>query len=72
MDPIELNELWRAAKKLWRLVISSGSVLNQLIGLPSKQQEPKVYASELPTVGLAEGFRMAENLVQSLLLLADT
>lgn len=66
MDPIELGELWRAAKKLWRSGVLPESVLKQLAGSPLMQLEPKVHT--LSTSSFVKGFRMVEDLVQSLLL----
>lgn len=72
MDQIELRELQRAAKKLPMSSVPPESILNKLVGLPPKQQEPKVYTSKLPTLSFAKDPNMAKDLVQSLLLPVDT
>lgn len=72
MDPIEFRELRKVAKKLRRSGILPESVHYQLTRSSSKQQELKVYTLELPTLSFAKDPRMAEDLVQSFLLPADT
>lgn len=63
MDPRELNEVWKAARKLQKSSSSIKSLLNQLIGLPPKKQAPEKYALELLISSLFEGPRVAEDLI---------
>lgn len=71
MDPSELKKLQRATRKLQKSSISIETLLSQLIELLPKEQVLKKSALELPTPSFAEDPRIAEDLVQSLILPID-
>lgn len=70
MNPSDLKELRRAARKLQKSNTSVGSSFNQPKG-PSKEQASRKCTTKLPTPSFVEGSRMNEDMVQSLLLPAN-
>lgn len=72
IDSSELKKLHKATRKMKKSISSIGPMPGQFIPSPPREKVLEKCASDAPTLSSSQGLRVAKDLVQSILLPANS